>query len=768
MTGRPHTQSSAPGRSAAPSPRTSTTGVPPCSWSTPTSCTSRPSASTDSSIEHPAGELTARPADLDARRGPRTALRPRAARRQGAGHRRRRGVDRAPPRRRRLGRLAAERPQRGHHRPARRGRADCRSPSSTSSPTSWRPASSTTAASAPWPSASSPAATSDRVRTSPHDLRHWGDAGRVRTTCRVPLVEARVRRDARGHGTRRRRHERADRPAPGRRCTSSPRRSSMSPRPRASRSKGSMRSCPTSISARDRDGPRSRRRDRRGRRDPCLLGSVVRRRRDRRSRRVARPPDEEALGHLARHRRAGSSHRGADAVRPRARGGGAARPAGAADALARRLHRATRDARDRDERRPPGRARSAGDRMSALTDQSLSPLVDAAEDRRATLVADLTAYAEQETPSDDLAALAEGLAWVRAYVASHLGAADAERTVARRAQGDIAVLDFEASAGGTGQVAILCHYDTVWPFGTLADWPVTIDGDRLTGPGVFDMKAGLVQVTHAIAIARSHGLPCPRPAGAERRRRDRLARVAPGDRGGGRPASMPCSSSRRAQEARSRPRERASVCSRSRPAASRATPDSIPRTASSAIDEMAHVIVALHGSADLAAGHERQRRHHVGRQSRSNVTAGARTASSTCASRRGRDGADRRGLRRADPAQGGGRYRGRGRLEPPRHDPQRRHRRPVRRRAGGGRSSRARPSRRPRWAAPATGTSRRRSACPCWTVSGPSATARMPATSGSRSTAWSSGRRSPRACSRASAAPRRRPRRPRRQAAPPA
>jgi glutamate carboxypeptidase len=40
---------------------------------------------------------------------------------------------------------------------------------------------------------------------------------------------------------------------------------------------------------------------------------------------------------------------------------------------------------------------------------------------------------------------------------------------------------------------LLGHVDTVWPMGTLEGMPVEVDGDTIRGPGVYDMKAGLVQ-----------------------------------------------------------------------------------------------------------------------------------------------------------------------------------------------------------------------------------------------------------------------------------
>jgi glutamate carboxypeptidase len=53
---------------------------------------------------------------------------------------------------------------------------------------------------------------------------------------------------------------------------------------------------------------------------------------------------------------------------------------------------------------------------------------------------------------------------------------------------------------------LLGHGDTVWPHGTLDTMPVAPDGERLRGPGVFDMKAGLTSVVFALRALAAHDL----------------------------------------------------------------------------------------------------------------------------------------------------------------------------------------------------------------------------------------------------------------------
>src|ERR687891_1494340 len=51
---------------------------------------------------------------------------------------------------------------------------------------------------------------------------------------------------------------------------------------------------------------------------------------------------------------------------------------------------------------------------------------------------------------------------------------------------------------GARPVLLLCHFDTVWPPGTLAAFPFELDDGVARGPGTFDMKAGIVQCVEAL------------------------------------------------------------------------------------------------------------------------------------------------------------------------------------------------------------------------------------------------------------------------------
>ena len=90
-----------------------------------------------------------------------------------------------------------------------------------------------------------------------------------------------------------------------------------------------------------------------------------------------------------------------------------------------------------------------------------------------------------ESPSDDPAAVNR----CAGELSSRLQAIGGSVTRVRSAiAGDHVRASF---GGGSRQVLLLGHIDTVWPIGQLATMPIKRQGGRLYGPGVFDMKAGV-------------------------------------------------------------------------------------------------------------------------------------------------------------------------------------------------------------------------------------------------------------------------------------
>jgi len=73
----------------------------------------------------------------------------------------------------------------------------------------------------------------------------------------------------------------------------------------------------------------------------------------------------------------------------------------------------------------------------------------------------------------------------------------------QRDVGDFHIVEWPAkSEAGRERALVLTHVDTVWPVGRLARMPFYIQGDRIYGPGVLDMKAGLVIAYAALKALR--------------------------------------------------------------------------------------------------------------------------------------------------------------------------------------------------------------------------------------------------------------------------
>jgi glutamate carboxypeptidase len=113
----------------------------------------------------------------------------------------------------------------------------------------------------------------------------------------------------------------------------------------------------------------------------------------------------------------------------------------------------------------------------------------------AGLVADLLALSAHDAPSGDPPASAGAVDWLAARL-NELGA-----RVVRHETANGVVLDGRIGPDGGPPVLILCHYDTVWPAGTAADRPAGQEGGVIHGPGVFDMRGGIVAALAAVERA---------------------------------------------------------------------------------------------------------------------------------------------------------------------------------------------------------------------------------------------------------------------------
>ena len=109
------------------------------------------------------------------------------------------------------------------------------------------------------------------------------------------------------------------------------------------------------------------------------------------------------------------------------------------------------------------------------------------------MLADVRALIECESPSTDLAAVARSAEVVAEVGTGILGVAPERIVLDGRTH-----LRWRLGSAPS-RVLLLGHHDTVWPNGSLAELPCTIEGGILRGPGCFDMKTGVVMAFHAAA-----------------------------------------------------------------------------------------------------------------------------------------------------------------------------------------------------------------------------------------------------------------------------
>jgi glutamate carboxypeptidase len=127
-------------------------------------------------------------------------------------------------------------------------------------------------------------------------------------------------------------------------------------------------------------------------------------------------------------------------------------------------------------------------------------------DQRQAMAELLARLALVESPSDDPAAVAPLFPLLSAEL-EHSGMS-VRRFPGRTSAGTLLARPAEKAKGAPLQL-LVGHCDTVWPVGAVRRMPVRVEGGTVRGPGVLDMKGGLVQMIYALRAVQELGLRPP-------------------------------------------------------------------------------------------------------------------------------------------------------------------------------------------------------------------------------------------------------------------
>lgn len=108
-----------------------------------------------------------------------------------------------------------------------------------------------------------------------------------------------------------------------------------------------------------------------------------------------------------------------------------------------------------------------------------------------------------ESPSHDVQAL-RAMADVIVKDAETLGL-DTRVVALGEASAPVVIVHNRAAGDVRPGILVIGHYDTVHPIGVLQKNSWRIEGDRIYGPGIYDMKAGVCLALHGLAAAQAAG-----------------------------------------------------------------------------------------------------------------------------------------------------------------------------------------------------------------------------------------------------------------------
>jgi len=139
--------------------------------------------------------------------------------------------------------------------------------------------------------------------------------------------------------------------------------------------------------------------------------------------------------------------------------------------------------------------------MKAVIIAAVDSILSFVQSRQSAMITLIRQFVECESPSDDVAA-------IRRFTELVSDTASPFASV-RRVGGHLVCQMRLPGRKKAGRILVLGHSDTVWPLGTLRAMPFRQELGRLWGPGVFDMKAGIVFFLFAAEALRVLGIPVP-------------------------------------------------------------------------------------------------------------------------------------------------------------------------------------------------------------------------------------------------------------------
>ncbi len=141
-------------------------------------------------------------------------------------------------------------------------------------------------------------------------------------------------------------------------------------------------------------------------------------------------------------------------------------------------------------------------RESALRREEAVHVLEAVRRREPQIIERIGELVTVESPSSSKA----GVDQAQSLFASWAAAYGRVRRYRHKGFGDSLSVTFGPKQSREPAVMLLGHLDTVWEVGTLAGMPFRVTRDRISGPGVLDMKAGVVMALTAVESLHELGL----------------------------------------------------------------------------------------------------------------------------------------------------------------------------------------------------------------------------------------------------------------------